>query len=230
CAGDPGDPGMTGASATSTSDATSSDATSSSASMSSTSQGSTTAGVSGTQSTGSTGGTGTSTSTGTTEGSSDATGDGCIFIPCVDGGVDCVVVPGLDGVPRCSMCDVWAQDCPEGEKCSAWANDGGESWNATICVPVGEDKPGEPCTAEGSPLSGHDSCELGAMCWDVDPETLEGTCVGLCDGSEDAPTCAEPMTTCAITNGGVLNLCLPTCDPFLQDCGQTESCVDVGEG
>src|SRR5690606_38571371 len=33
-------------------------------------------------------------------------------------------------------CDVFAQDCPKGEKCMPWANDGGGSWNATTCSPV----------------------------------------------------------------------------------------------
>ncbi len=31
---------------------------------------------------------------------------------------------------------IWAQDCPEGEKCMPWANDGGGSWNATRCSPL----------------------------------------------------------------------------------------------
>ena len=49
-------------------------------------------------------------------------------------------------------CDIWAQDCPEGEKCSAWANDGGGAWNATRCVPVDDDpdQVGEACNVEGS--------------------------------------------------------------------------------
>src|SRR5690606_7229360 len=36
-------------------------------------------------------------------------------------------------------CDVFAQDCPPGEKCTFWADDGGSSWNALKCVPVVDD-------------------------------------------------------------------------------------------
>ena len=48
-------------------------------------------------------------------------------------------------------CDLWEQDCPEGEKCNPWANDGGASWNALRCVPIdpNPDGVGEPCTVSG---------------------------------------------------------------------------------
>jgi hypothetical protein len=64
-------------------------------------------------------------------------------------------------------CDLWKQDCPPGEKCMPWANDGGGSWNATRCTPLAEDprQPGEPCTVEGSGVSGRDDCDIRAMCW-----------------------------------------------------------------
>ena len=56
-----------------------------------------------------------------------------------------------------------------------WANDGGGAWNATKCeeIPPEPDGVGEPCTVEISGTSGVDTCVLGAMCWDVDPETNE---------------------------------------------------------
>ena len=31
-----------------------------------------------------------------------------------------------------NQCDVWLQDCPEGEKCAAYADDGSEHWNSTL--------------------------------------------------------------------------------------------------
>jgi hypothetical protein len=40
-----------------------------------------------------------------------------------------------DGGGPSIECDQWAQDCPPGEKCMPWANDGGSSWNATRCFP-----------------------------------------------------------------------------------------------
>jgi hypothetical protein len=123
-------------------------------------------------------------------------------------------------------CDVYAQDCPVGEKCMPWANDGGDQWNATRCSPIDDDpgQPGEECTVEGSGTSGIDDCDLGAMCWDVDPATNMGTCVAMCMGDEENPTCEDRNTTCEISNDGVLVLCLPTCDPLAQSCPEGEAC------
>src|SRR5689334_19955710 len=74
--------------------------------------------------------------------------DGSVFLPAPDLG---------SGVE----CDVWIDDCPVGTKCMPWANDGGNSWNATRCTPLAEDPNGigEPCTVEGSPVTGIDDCE-----------------------------------------------------------------------
>ncbi len=132
----------------------------------------------------------------------------------------------------CSCCDVFAQDCPQGEKCSAWANDAGDHWNGTRCsaIPRNPGQPGDPCTVDGGPASGVDDCDFGAMCWGVDPQTLEGTCVGLCMNSEDLPLCEDPNTGCIITNDGVLNLCLPSCDPLANDCGPDQACAPGDQG
>ena len=60
-------------------------------------------------------------------------------------------------------CDIWAQDCPDGEKCMPWANDGGNSWNATRCSPLDPNpgQPGDACTVEGCGVSGIDNCDIG---------------------------------------------------------------------
>lgn len=134
--------------------------------------------------------------------------------------------------PHCEQppeCDVLAQDCPEGEKCMPWDSDGGSGWDAVRCVPLVPDpgEPGEPCTVEGSPGSGVDSCDLGAFCWDVDDETLTGTCVAMCTGTAEAPVCETEGTVCAIINGGILALCLPACDPLAQDCPTGEGCYPI---
>ena len=116
------------------------------------------------------------------------------------------------------VCDVFAQDCPEGDKCMPWAADGGQSWNSTTCSPV-VDNPGQvgdPCTVEGSAVSGIDDCDVGTMCYNVSAETNTGTCFELCGGSENDPTCDEGL--CAVYNDGNLPLCLQDCDPLLQDC------------
>lgn len=126
-------------------------------------------------------------------------------------------------------CDPYLQDCPDGQKCNPWANDGGSSWNALRCVPVdtNPDQPGDTCTVQGSGVSGIDSCDVASMCWYFDAETSEGTCVAMCTGSAMDPDCNDPMASCVISNEGVLNLCLPSCDPLLQDCPENQGCYSV---
>ena len=123
-------------------------------------------------------------------------------------------------------CDVWMQDCPPGEKCMPWANDGGNSWNATRCSEV-VDNPGQvgdECMVDGSGVTGIDDCDVGSMCYYVDPETNVGTCVGFCEGSQDAPIC-DMGFLCSISNNGVLILCRRECDPLLQDCMGSAACL-----
>lgn len=178
---------------------------------------------------------GTSTVTSATTastGDSDTwdTGDdcGCNFLcdPCWDGCRN-EPIPGCDGDGL--ECDLFAQDCPEGEKCMPWANDGGAAWNSLRCSPL-DDAPGQAgdaCTVEGSGVSGVDDCDAGLMCWNVD-ENGQGSCVPMCTGSADAPLCDDPADTCVIANDGVLNLCLPACDPLLQDCDEGSACYGAG--
>ena len=190
--------------------------------------------------TGTTGTTGTTTTPTTTmpgacdtsdcssSSSSGSSSGGCSFLNCDDAGSTCaVMVNGL--MVRCSLCDVFAQDCPDGQKCTAAIDDGGGSWNTTRCVEVaGTDVPGDECSSEGG-ASGVDSCVKGAMCWGVDDMGI-GICVALCTGTPDSPICADGKT-CAITNDGVLNLCLQTCDPLLQDClDPNEVCYPISDG
>ena len=140
---------------------------------------------------------------------------GFVLLP--DGGVD-------------HQCDLFAQDCPPGEKCMPWANDGGVFWNATACREIAEDpgEVGDACVAEGGGTTGFDDCVLGAMCWDSDPETSIGTCIAMCEGDSNNPLCADPDTTCVIANDGALSICLPTCDPLIQDCGEGQACYPAG--
>jgi hypothetical protein len=156
----------------------------------------------------------------TSDDGDDSFDDGCAFIRhCSDNSL-----PPFE-------CDVWAQDCPEGDKCTAWANDGGTSWNATKCAPVDRlpAAPGEPCTVEGNAVSGIDDCALGSMCWDVDPQTNEATCVALCSGSEPAPICSDG-SACYIGFGGSINLCLPQCNPLMDTCPVGQSCLHLAVG
>jgi hypothetical protein len=157
------------------------------------------------------------TTTGTT--------DGAGFVSVPDGGGSCVAAFGEYQV-RCTQCDPWAQDCPPGHKCAPFAEDGGPEWDDLKCVPLFEDlaQPGQPCTVEGYPTSGNDDCDLGSICFFVDPDTLAGTCVPQCDGSIEAPECG-PDRACRISHDGVLALCLPMCDPQLDDCPEGQVCT-----
>ncbi|MGH1343142.1 MAG: hypothetical protein ACRBN8_16410 [Nannocystales bacterium] len=125
--------------------------------------------------------------------------DGPGFIVAPDGGG-----PGIE-------CSTLEQDCPRGEKCNAWADDGGSAWNAAKCFPVVEDPDDVDarCSVEGSGISGVDSCDLGSICWFVDGRTLEGTCVSYCAGPHHTLTCEDPDRRCHVATGGVLALCLP---------------------
>lgn len=129
-------------------------------------------------------------------------------------------------------CDPWLQDCPRTEKCVPWADDGGDDWTGSICRPIVDDpgQPGDPCQVQ-SPTSGFDSCDLGSVCWGVDPETNEGTCYAQCSGRITAPYCNDPDTVCALWDSGVAALCLNTyCDPLLQDCPvANEGCYAWGD-
>lgn len=137
-----------------------------------------------------------------------------------------------DGGGLVLECDIFAQDCADGEKCLPWANDGGGSWNATHCSPIDPNPVdiGETCVVQGSGVSGIDNCVLGAMCWDVDPQTNEGTCVEQCSCSEENPVCNTPNTTCTIANDGVLVLCLPVCNPLDPSaCADGQGCYPIDD-
>jgi hypothetical protein len=129
-------------------------------------------------------------------------------------------------MPTTEECDVFLQECPEGEKCAAIITDGGGAWNSTACVPVtGTDEAGDPCTAE-SVADGLDSCAEGHMCWGVDKEG-HGTCVAQCQGSPDDPICPD-NGVCTSGGGGFVALCLP-CDPLYQDCAEGNGCYPLDD-
>jgi len=131
-----------------------------------------------------------------------------------------------------SLCDVWAQDCPRGEKCMPWNCDGDGRWSSTRCTPLDPEpaQPGENCSMQTGPYSGIDDCDLAAMCWGVDGDTLQGECVAFCSGSEANPACEDPAASCFIGWDGVITLCLPRCDPLASACGVDEACMFDAQG
>lgn len=137
--------------------------------------------------------------------------------------------PWLDFPEFCSTIE---QNCPPGYKCMPYANDGGSAWNDTMCVEIVDNPngPGEPCTVVGSGVSGLDDCDGTSMCWDIDVDTNEGSCVPFCIGTLVEPGCADTCASCTISGEGVLNLCLSGWDPLEQDCEPDQACYPVGDG
>lgn len=167
---------------------------------------------------------GTASSTTATSGPSTSTSDGIDETGAPDPSAGFIESP--DGGAGGSECSIFAQDCPPGLKCTPFADDGGSAWNGWGCFPIVDDPagPGEPCTMEGSPSSGIDTCQLGSMCFHVDSDTLEGTCLQMCSGDWVEPYCDDPQTTCRIHAEGYLVLCMPMCHPLEDDCAEGQGC------
>lgn len=150
-----------------------------------------------------------------TSGATDAT---CSFLGCDN-----------DDLPD-GPCDVFNQDCPQGQKCVPYIADGDGAWNDAKCFDVsGADEPGDMCTSEGGG-SGIDSCTKGAVCWGIDMNGV-GTCVAQCAGSAADPVCDAPYY-CHSSGDDVLHLCLQDdCNPLQQDCLiLTDVCYPFGDG
>ncbi|MBZ5708369.1 hypothetical protein [Nannocystis pusilla] len=171
----------------------------------------------------------TTTGAGSTTGGS-ATAGGAVDEPTTSGSTSSGGTTGsvfieLPDAGDKERCDQWVQDCPEGQKCNAYAGDGQNHWESLKCVDVVRDPDGlyEPCEVFGSAASGEDSCDVGMICWGVDDGI--GTCIGFCIGSPDAPDCADPGAGCVETASGIITLCLRMCNPLLQDCQPGDVCV-----
>lgn len=130
------------------------------------------------------------------------------------------MTPTTGEPPLPATCDPFLQDCPAGAKCAPYVDGGGDEWNANKCVPVtGDGTSGEACTYTGSAVSGEDSCRLGYFC-------SNGVCVALCGGTAEVPACAQG-SFCLLGNGGVLSLCLATCDPLdPKVCMDGQACIE----
>jgi hypothetical protein len=138
-------------------------------------------------------------------------------------GTDGGLLPALDfcgGGFRCqTSCNQFDQDCPEGEKCTAYASSG-ETWDAEKCVIVhGDLEPGEPCTYDGR-AAGTDDCGPTSMCYG-------GICQAYCGGTAADPVCPAGFG-CTSSGNEALTLCLASCDPLAQDCA-VGSCYSHNE-
>lgn len=159
--------------------------------------------------------TATSGSTPTTSGTSSETGEE----PTSSAG-------SSTGSEEIVNCDPWEQDCPDGYKCMAYADEGQDFFQGTKCTPVAENpgQAGDVCHADGGWSTGIDDCALGHACWNINPETSVGACVPLCTGTMDAYSCPDAKDICVFWIPGIAHVCLESCDPLLQDCPADQSC------
>lgn len=161
-----------------------------------------------------------------TDGSGEATGDGSDEGQ--EGQDEGMFDPTADAGAGDRPCDPWAQDCPDGEKCTHWF-DGYQA--STRCVPVAPDprQPGEPCHVEDGALSGLDNCALGSICHYVNEQGV-GSCVELCGGSPEEPTCSDPQAMCELCGEGCPAMCLIACDPLAPECDDGQVCAPNNGG
>jgi hypothetical protein len=125
-------------------------------------------------------------------------------------------------------CSTYDPQCPEGMKCNAYSD--GAGGYALGCFPLAREAAdaGEPCEVDGALGSGLDDCASGSTCWDIAPANQQGVCRPFCSGNVQNSICEDPQTACASV-GGVVDLCLATCDPLLQDCTAGYGCKPVDD-
>lgn len=123
-------------------------------------------------------------------------------------------------------CDPIAQDCPEGLKCTAYAKELVDTWDANKCVPETntDNVAGDPCEVEGGIATGIDNCAKGYICLNTDSEGKDGACVEFCAADMTCPNTSGGAGICIVTNDGTLPICLATCDPLMQDCPGQQAC------
>jgi hypothetical protein len=135
---------------------------------------------------------------------------------------------GLTFIPQgdiieANQCEPFAQDCPHGEKCVPMVYEG--IFLDHKCVPVlGDQQPNEPCKLDDF-IDATDDCDATSFCWpvqDVEGELI-GECKPFCMGTQDAPECPGE-DFCLASDFNFLVVCVPDCDPLLQDCGAGQGC------
>lgn len=116
-------------------------------------------------------------------------------------------------------CDIFLQDCPEGEKCVP------QGFSDRACVPVPAEPipPGEPCDVQFDA----DPCDATSWCF-ADPSRDSGTCTPQCTGDASDPVCPDDMI-CVIDDESIVAYCAPPCDPFADACG-TMTCQPTPHG
>lgn len=117
-------------------------------------------------------------------------------------------------------CNVWLQDCPEGQKCyllDLLADDA-----ACVEVVPGPAAAGMACQV----LSDVDTCDKWSRCELIDESSGLGTCLPICTGTPDNLTCPDSLQ-CELfdeVNHNALH-CVLLCDPLASDCPIGGACL-----
>jgi hypothetical protein len=111
-------------------------------------------------------------------------------------------------------CDIYAQDCAAGEKCTYYLADGQLGIEfATRCTTVAPAPraSGEPCSTDGL-YTGNDDCDADTFCVGMQPDFYYGTCT-------ERARCGELCETDGTTQirSPVPAFCGYFCDPFLAE-------------
>jgi hypothetical protein len=128
-------------------------------------------------------------------------------------------------------CDPGLQDCPEGQKCTAYLMTPGYCCvDANKCVPIiGDKQHDEQCTRGED----NDDCAEGLFCYPgtTSGDTGPGVCMSFCD-IHDASSCdginewCGETSDCIAYNDGIMPLCNErVCDPEAQDCTTPLVCM-----
>jgi hypothetical protein len=137
-------------------------------------------------------------------------------------------VPEIDGLVT-NTCDPAVQDCPDGDKCTAYVVEQGSCCvDANKCVPVmGDGQIGDPCVR----TEDNDDCAEGLFCMTVTSgSTGDGVCLAFCNvGTQDCADDGLPDAQCFAFNDGTLPLFQDNCDPISQDCSGDLGCYGVGD-
>lgn len=123
------------------------------------------------------------------------------------------------------MCDVYKQDCPQGQKCTGYGPPNTFVPIGIKCVPEAENPvpAEEPCVVGPDGL-GDDNCIKGSVCLDLDYDG-NGFCLPYCTGNKDTPECGmDDMTCVKLFFGFDFGNCFHKCDPLIQNCKDGEGC------
>ncbi len=131
-------------------------------------------------------------------------------------------------------CDVWHQDCPEGQKCIPWPLTGDDAFSEARCVPLAAELSEFSCLdamADLAPPGAIDNCEEGALCWKLDNlNIIPNACVPQCTGSPDDPQCPPDMS-CHVRDDQLALCEALRCEPERNpQCLEGRVCGFDGEG